>query len=55
MAIAGAKIARVGPDLDAGGAREVDASGLYVTPGLIDIHVHVYPHYGEGGRPGRLP
>ena len=55
VAIAGAKIARVGPDLDAGGAREVDASGLYVTPGLIDIHVHVYPHYGEGGRPGRLP
>ncbi len=49
VAIAGGKIARVGPDLDAGGAREVDASGLYVTPGLIDIHVHVYPHYGEGG------
>ncbi|MGH9374410.1 MAG: amidohydrolase/deacetylase family metallohydrolase [Vicinamibacterales bacterium] len=23
--------------------KTVDASGLYVTPGLIDIHVHVYP------------
>ena len=23
--------------------KSVDASGLYVTPGLIDIHVHVYP------------
>ena len=25
----------------------VDVSGLYVTPGLIDIHVHV----GHGGAP----
>ena len=25
----------------------VDASGLYVTPGLIDIHVHVYTGTGE--------
>ena len=23
--------------------KTVDASGLYVTPGLIDIHVHMYP------------
>jgi dihydroorotase len=28
-------------------ARTVDVSGLYVTPGLIDIHVHV----GHGGAP----
>jgi dihydroorotase len=28
-------------------AKVVDASGLYVTPGLIDIHVHV----GHGGAP----
>ena len=26
----------------------VPAAGLYVTPGLVDIHVHVYP--GTGGR-----
>ena len=24
------------------GAKVVDVAGLYVTPGLIDIHVHVY-------------
>jgi dihydroorotase len=37
-------------DISADQAREViDATGLLVTPGLIDIHVHVYPgvsHYG---------
>ena len=27
----------------------VDVSGLYVTPGLIDIHVHVYAGTGEKG------
>src|SRR6478735_1030874 len=27
--------------------RAVDASGLYVTPGLIDIHTHVYAGTGE--------
>ena len=25
----------------------VDVKGLYVTPGLIDIHVHVYAGTGE--------
>lgn len=29
--------------------RTVDASGLYVTPGLIDLHVHVYAGTGEKG------
>jgi dihydroorotase len=50
VAIAGDKIARVAPNIDVGpGARVVDVSGLYVTPGLIDIHVHVYPHWGSDG------
>ena len=47
VGIADGKIARIGPDLDAAAAKQVvDVSGLYVTPGLIDIHVHVYPKRG---------
>src|SRR5204862_7635580 len=29
--------------------KAVDVSGLYVTPGLIDIHVHVFAGTGEKG------
>jgi dihydroorotase len=44
VAIAGGKIARVAADIPAAQAKQtVNAKGLYVTPGLIDIHVHVYP------------
>jgi dihydroorotase len=43
VAIAGGKIAAVAPDIDPSlAAKVVDVAGLYVTPGLIDIHVHVY-------------
>lgn len=43
VAIAGGKIAAVAPNIDASRARRVaDASGLYVVPGLIDIHAHVF-------------
>src|SRR5580704_238918 len=48
VAIQGGKIAAVGPRLDAKDAlKTVNAKGLYVTPGLIDIHVHVYAGTGE--------
>jgi dihydroorotase len=48
VAVAGNKIARVAPDIPAAQARKVvDAAGLYVTPGLIDLHVHVYTHARE--------
>ncbi len=30
-------------------AKSVDVAGLYVTPGLIDIHAHVYTGTGEPG------
>ncbi len=47
VAIAGGKIARAGPNLPSGQAKRVaDVSGLIVTPGLIDIHVHVYAGTG---------
>src|SRR6187455_2821676 len=48
VAIAGGKIAEVAPTIDAAKAfKVVDVSGLYVTPGLIDLHVHVYTGTGE--------
>ena len=34
------RIAAVGPRLDAGDARVVEAEGLWVTPGFVDIHTH---------------
>jgi dihydroorotase len=43
VAIRGGTIAEVGPNLDASGARSVfDASGQIVTPGLVDLHTHIY-------------
>src|SRR6266700_148214 len=43
VAILGSKIARVAVNIPEGEARQVlDARGKIVTPGLIDIHVHVY-------------
>ena len=37
----GGAIAALGRDLEAGSARVVDASGLLVAPGLVDIHCHL--------------
>ena len=43
VAIAGGKIARVEAGIDPGTASNViDASGQIVTPGLVDLHTHVY-------------
>src|SRR5688500_16341473 len=43
IAVAGGKIALVAENIPAAQAKIVaPVSGLYVTPGLIDIHVHVY-------------
>src|SRR5437867_12180407 len=43
VAITGNKIARVAASIPAGDAKKViDAAGLYVTPGLIYLHMHVY-------------
>ncbi|HEU0138615.1 MAG TPA: amidohydrolase/deacetylase family metallohydrolase [Bryobacteraceae bacterium] len=48
VAIAGGRIALVAEKIDASEAfKSVDVSGLYVTPGLLDIHAHVYTGTGE--------
>jgi len=50
VAVADGKIAAIGKNLDTAQANEViEASDKLVTPGLIDLHVHVFAgisHYG---------
>ena len=38
--IEGTRMAEVGKDLDAGDAEVIDATGKYLIPGLVDMHVH---------------
>jgi len=45
IAIEDGKIAAVGPEIP-GAAEEIDARGLHVFPGLIDVHLH----FNEPGR-----
>jgi dihydroorotase len=48
VAISNGKIAAVEAHIDPAKAlKTVDAKGLYITPGLIDIHVHAYASTGE--------
>ncbi len=45
VAIAGGRIARIAANIPPSQARQVyDAKGKIVTPGLIDIHTHVYKY-----------
>ncbi|MEQ1911601.1 MAG: amidohydrolase family protein, partial [Vicinamibacterales bacterium] len=48
IGIKGDSIAAVAPHLDATGARTIDAAGLVVAPGFIDVHSH-----SEEGREGQ--
>lgn len=43
VAIAGGSIARIGDLADEHASIELDASGLFVTPGFINIHSHATP------------
>jgi dihydroorotase len=48
VALSDGKIALVAEKIDpAEATKTIDAKGLYVTPGLIDIHAHVYTNTGE--------
>ena len=51
VAIASGKIAKIAKNIPASqAAKVVDATGLFVTPGLIDIHTHVF----VGTRPDKF-
>ncbi len=51
VAITDGKIAAVAKDITEENAKKIiDATGLYVSPGLIDIHTHVF----VGPRPGKF-
>lgn len=55
IAVQGNRIAAVMPRIDHLTARHtIDARDLVVTPGLIDFHVHVYPHSPFGLAPDPL-
>ena len=50
VAISAGKVARVAANIPAAeAAKVVNVTGLYVTPGLIDLHVHVYLWKEAGG------
>src|ERR1017187_6747735 len=50
VAIAGGRIVELAANIPAAKAvKVVDVSGLYVVPGLVDMHVHVYAGTGQRG------
>jgi dihydroorotase len=50
VAIHQGKIARIEPEIPAGRAHQMfDARNKIVTPGLIDLHAHVFPYVGPYG------
>ncbi len=42
VAISGGRVQAVSPDLPSDGKTVLDVTGLYVTPGIIDMHAHVF-------------
>ena len=58
VALNGGKVAAVQQNIPATEAKEVvDADGLIVTPGLLDLHVHAYvgaSHYGLEPDPNNI-
>jgi dihydroorotase len=50
VAILDGKVAAVAESIDSGrGFKVVDCKGLYVTPGLVDLHTHVFAGTNEPG------
>ncbi|MBV9692489.1 MAG: amidohydrolase family protein, partial [Alphaproteobacteria bacterium] len=42
--VAGARIAAVGPKIEAADAKVVDLPGMTLLPGLMDLHSHLFLH-----------
>ncbi|MDH3444314.1 MAG: amidohydrolase/deacetylase family metallohydrolase, partial [Deltaproteobacteria bacterium] len=42
-------VAEIGPNLEPNGAAVIDTKGLIVTPGLIDVHLHLMKGLGAFG------
>lgn len=60
VAVADGKIAAVAKNIDtAGAAQVINARGMYITPGLIDLHTHVFigpePDHAYSNGPLSLP
>ena len=58
VAVRDGVITAVGPDVAGPATREIDATGLLVTPGFVDAHVHTVfgdPIEGETWRIALLP
>ena len=51
--IAGDEITAIGEHLNTAADTTIDAAGLYVTPGLMDLHCHIFDH--DLFRTSRLP
>lgn len=50
IAVEGAVIARIAPDIpSAAAARTIEVAGKIVTPGLIDLHAHVFEGFNRTG------
>jgi dihydroorotase len=50
VGVRGDRIAAVGPNLPRGpDTRQVDAGGRYITPGLIDLHTHLFDGISQLG------
>ena len=53
VAFADGKVAAVGETLDSAQARQtLDATGRLVTPGMIDLHVHIFWGVSHSAIPG---
>lgn len=46
VAVSGNRIARIAPKVEGTAKKVIDASGYYVTPGLVDLHAHVFGYEG---------